>query len=644
MKILAIPCLVFLILLATSELQSQSIINPFQEERENQVQVGMDKMASTYLFLGNFYLEYKLFGGTIKLNQQYIGDGIFSTRFRQVTEDSVVSIQSILFQDDEKFDLEYSIPLYEKIEAVVRNNTTIFNERSDDGRGDLNRISGQGGLRYLFMERSHIEFLAGAENRYQQDLSSTGPLFSLWGKLDELTFDQYKVSSSLIGEKISHSHDRQSSDILFKTNFAGVFDDKNQMLADITYKNQVRDNLVSFAGDSLAEFYTNSRLESRIIANLQLKFALNDELGGLLRFYINDADINHGYKSFNPAVISTGVENTRSDLELSLQGEGNLTLDNFVQDFGIVFYLGNKNYDVRNKFGVTSEDEELLRSKQNLLDHESARTKLYTKTDWLISLSDSLLVDYAVSLYTYDTPSEENEYDRDEFNTYIKIKYGRRFSRVLSAALNTEVQMTHTVNLRASQSAQNNWNRILRFGPEVRWKTKNFMLNPQLEVLANYTVYDFEDPTSGVNSYSFRQFAYKDSLFVNLGKMISLQSRIKLYYSERGILYWDSFSEAPETRKIDFFVKALIFKEFTKLTSVACGLRYFSLTEKNLILSDAASSLDYRQKSIAPETIIQFKFESGTQVNFEGWYEFRKVNSNKIEHIPNFFIRTYLFF
>jgi hypothetical protein len=643
MKKIAIAYLIIIIFLASGELFAQSIVNPFHVEKENQFQVGMDKMASTYLFLGNFYLEYELWGGRLKLNQNYAGDGILSSRTFQIDDTTTKRISEIVFQDDEKFDLEYSLPLYEKIELVIRNNTTIFNERSDGGLGDLHRLSGLAGIRYLLMDDSHIELVGGAENRYQQGINSTGPVISLWSKFNEIKFDQYKINSSLIGEHIKHNYDRESSDLLFRSNFKGLFDTRNSLLADLTYKYQVRDNLVNFAGDSLSKIYTNSRDESRIIANLQMNFSLNESLGGLTRIYINDAHINRGYKSFNPDVISTGVENTLHELQLSLQGEANLRLDKLAQDVGVIFYLRNENNDVRNKYGISEEEEELLRQKQNILDNESTRTKFYTRTDWLLTKNDSLLIDYAVSLYTYDTPSEQNEYDRDEFNTYLKIKYGRKFSRILTAALNAEVQMTHSVNLKSSQSASNNWNRIFRFGPEVRWKTKNFMINPKIEVLANYTVYDFGEIGSGINSYSFRQLSYKDSLFVNLGKMISLQSQIKLYFSERGILYWDSFAEAPETRKVDFFAKLLLFKEFSEMTSVACGLRYFSLTEKNLILNTGRSSLDYRQKTYAPEALIQFKFESGSRVTFQGWYEFRKVNSNKIEHIPNFYIKSYLF-
>ena len=103
--------------------------------------------------------------------------------------------------------------------------------------------------------------------------------------------------------------------------------------------------------------------------------------------------------------------------------------------------------------------------------------------------------------------------------------------------------MDHLVFLKAERSAMNNWNRIFQFNPGIYYNTKSFMMMPQFEILANYTVYDFENISPDVKSFSYRQVGYKDSIFIYLGKMFSLQTNINISYFERGILYWKSFSE-----------------------------------------------------------------------------------------------------
>jgi len=67
------------------------------------------------------------------------------------------------------------------------------------------------------------------------------------------------------------------------------------------------------------------------------------------------------------------------------------------------------------------------------------------------------------------------------------------------------------------------------------------------EVLANYTVYDFEYLTSTISSFTFRQFAWVDSSILSLTGRLAVVWWNNIRYYERGELQWSDFSERPRS-------------------------------------------------------------------------------------------------
>ena len=163
-------------------------------------------------------------------------------------------------------------------------------------------------------------------------------------------------------------------------------------------------------------------------------------------------------------------------------------------------------------------------------------------------------------------------------------------------------------------------------------------MKPSFEILANYTVYDFEKIAPGINSLSFRQVGYRDSIIVGLGKKYSLHSSILIRYYETGILYWNSFAETPQNSNFEQFVKLMFVRKNSGIFSYGIGARYYKLSQKSLTYGISVySGREIDHISIGPEVFVRARFSSGTECSIEGWYEFVDINNRRV-NIPNMFL------
>ena len=163
---------------------------------------------------------------------------------------------------------------------------------------------------------------------------------------------------------------------------------------------------------------------------------------------------------------------------------------------------------------------------------------------------------------------------------------------------------------------------------------------PIFGINANYTTYDFENVITGINSFSFREVSYLDSLQIRLNKNLYFETKDELRYSERGILYWDEFSEQPQRSNFEMFLKGLIIKREENYIFGA-GVRYFKrkdirisefISQNNVILNDF--------ESIAPELIFEYTYDSMNTIKFDFWYEFQSINIDRKNELVNFYLST----
>jgi hypothetical protein len=161
---------------------------------------------------------------------------------------------------------------------------------------------------------------------------------------------------------------------------------------------------------------------------------------------------------------------------------------------------------------------------------------------------------------------------------------------------------------------------VLRLAPRLAYSpSAEFTSTNTFEVLANYTVYDFDSPSSGIRSFAFRQFSFTDSSGFDLTRRLRLEwfSGIKLY--EQGELRWADFSERPLTSFEDQTYVGTIRYLFGRSLLFSAGIRYFS--QRRYLFKGQERSLDHYLRSIGPVTGIVWNVGDHTEFSTKGWFE-----------------------
>ncbi|MGB2867888.1 MAG: hypothetical protein WBD36_05515 [Bacteroidota bacterium] len=273
------------------------------------------------------------------------------------------------------------------------------------------------------------------------------------------------------------------------------------------------------------------------------------------------------------------------------------------------------------------------------LENISRRTSLSTAVNSVLTDDDSLRFLSSVSLLQYDTPDSLNTDDRDEFLFTAGIEEVHRLSSSLILTLAADVTLSHLVYLNRLQSANNNWNRILRFSPKVVYRPSAwFRTANRAEVLANYTVYDFEEQVASVQSFSFRQALWMDSTTIRLTNKIELDFTGSLRLFERGILKWKEFKERPE----NYFVETtmwpqIVFRAQVRMR-VGIGYRFFAQDQYHYESSDRV--FDRGIQTAGPTAFVEWEGGENQRVSLEGWRESQSSDGTRTATVSNLSMRV----
>jgi hypothetical protein len=612
-----------------SQTYDNLFLNPYRQ-RESTVFYGFDKLTNTYLFTGNADIYQNLFGGVFYFSQKYRG--------------TAIKTSTSSYRDDELFNFSFYYPTFENISILARQNWLLSSDSRSIGINKLERLNGLLGMRYQFMDNSFIEAIAGMENNNQIGIYSKGEIFNLNGKLSDIKFEGFSIESTINSEYLKLNYDRINSNIDLNLLLGGSSGENSNLSLKTGYQIINRDYLSPTSISNEIIMPVESRLEKKLTADFSMDFALSQPLGGNIKLSLSDMNVNRDNKKDIESIQLSKVLRKLNELILSAQGEFYYKTSLLTQGIGMSFFTRNEENRLEKKFNIPEQQENYLRSSENQRDNNSSRTRLFLKTIWLPFRMDSLSFNYSVSLFQYDTPSDLNNDDRDEYSTIMNIYYSHKFSNRLSVSLTSELQMTHFVFLKSEKSAMNNWNRIIRFNPAIVWNTKYFMYSPQLEVLANYTVYDYEDVSPGVNSFSFRQIGYRDTIFIKINNRTNFQIQSVLRYYERGILYWNSFKESPQNRSYEQYSKGIFYFTISNNLTIGCGGRIYLLEQKAIenYIAGYLPSGDFKQFSFGPEAALGITFDNQSIVQLRGWYEFQRIYKLDYKKIPNLFIFTTL--
>jgi hypothetical protein len=497
-----------------------------------------------------------------------------------------------------------------------------------------------GGFAYWMFPFLSVSPLAGYRWENQLTRNDRGLSYTLGARTQDIDLDGYALEGN------AQFHQDRLDPRLLERHLA-------QLSAQKTFLGQTRDSLALSFSRNRREFYSfapspasraDNTIESRTdnlfsFANL-LDYEVDQNLLASLYVNVTNRSLDRDIRSDLVATDST----VRFDTQIQ-----EFRLDTYAQ---AVYRSDDGRGSAVARFSYSERDEnhrakpvanappniEILFNTQNrqeqTKDNLSRRTTITGSLALPLSTFDDISVSGAASLLHYDTPSELNLEDRDELLIALTLATRLRISQVLLLSLSVDGSISHLVYLLKERSANNNYNRILRLSPRVEYRPLPGIVSANtFEVLANYTVYDYEQQVALVRSFSYRQFGWMDSTSIDLTSRIGIDffSYLKLY--ERGQLSWSDFTERPENSFVDktYSLQARFIPVRGSLFAI--GIQYFSQTR--YVYETGQKRLEAFLRSIGPTCRIDWEINSYSTIGMRGWYEERMLADGTLKSLPN---------
>ncbi len=595
----------------------------------NYLKLGFDKISGTYIFSGL---------GNLKLDSDF-GQFNLMQNYRSAT----LKTSSQSYRDDQSLLFQYKYQASKLIYLFSNNSWLLSSDSRSIGLNKLETLLGTLGSGINYGKNSYFEINGGFESNTQLSVTSMGPSFGFNGNIEKLEVLDLIINSNLKGKYSILNPDRKNTDLNCSLALKKDYDSENKINASLDYKIMNRD-FIYYPFVLTDRYYIEQREGHRISSAFESDFAIAGLLFGTIRINLNNLRV---IRAFNDSISNFSMSFVRKNLnELTFvfNPEINFHSEKYVHRAGFIYDLRNEDNFITKKFTINEAIKDELQTNESQRDNNSSKSGLYSFLTLIFTNYDTLLFNINTSLLQFDTPSVTNYDDRDEFNAIFDLKYSKKFSDLLSASATLNLQLNHLVYIKAQRSALNNWNRVIKFSPEINYRSSFLSANPSFEILANYTVYDFEDIAPGIKSYSFRQISYRDSLLLPLFKNIKLNTRINIRYFERGILYWKKFAESPQSNNLEQYYRLMIFYNTDISNIFGCGFSFFNLKSGVLKADSKTFSDEYNQQSLSLESEIGINFLSGSFVSFRGWLEFQEINYKIKKVFPNFFILVKYFF
>jgi len=602
----------------TPSLKSDTVVVP------NQSVLGFERNLSTYYWKG------------MASYQGLLGD--WDVRLGELFLSTLIQTDQKFIKDEQNFGLSISRRLADRLWFQFDASSVVL---SDNRAIGINRASIHSALVGAKFQFSKIGFLApsiGVKSDNQTGQMDNGLSYRITSQIGELDLSGYKAnfygrfSEDRITPRKGESH---AAILSIGKDFRGQTRDS----LGVQFLRNRRD--FYFSADSLVKLAfgitnnTEQRIEEIFDVSNQLRYGTGSEL--LFTFntslYRRGISKNIRYKPPNTP-LGTLFDTDISELKLDAFVEGQYQTKRIDAVLRISYGERDEDHQARSFAGADRNRFDLQQASEQLKNNSTRRTTISGNADVSTVAGNRLNLSGFASLLRYDTPRPENTDDRDELLMIFGISDTQKVGTNLTFSLSADAVLNHIVYLFADRSANNNWNRVLRLSPRIEYQpSPRLKTTNAFEVLANYTVYDFEDQVYSVKSFSFRQFSLIDSTTYQLSRRVALDLflRIKLY--ERGQLSWREFRERP----VNYFDDRTYWGQFryalqSDLT-LAVGFRYFSLTRFRYDLSERV--FDNRLVNYGPTCLISWSASETARLQISGWYEVQAQTGAPSQSVSN---------
>ncbi|GAB5465162.1 MAG: hypothetical protein Kapaf2KO_05980 [Candidatus Kapaibacteriales bacterium] len=608
--------------------------------QQNYVRTYVGKQINTYRFDIDANLLQRLGNGSLYLDQDYNGNGLIA--------------DGVSFRDEQRLDIGYLYDLGSSLKAGISHyNSYIADERAL-GVNDLFRAGGRLEVKYEKRKKPtdyrdywdiRTSSFLGSEHNRQVGLEAMG---FVAGAEIVSNFDSPELSSGFSSKTdyLSLSLDRQNLSTQNTASVSRIFGENTftsftafYRLNDRSLLNRLSENLRMF---NESVFSVEQRTEQRYggIFDAGYRLGLTDFI---FSSNIGYADIDRNYlrpvNELNSSKIDRELDEFTANLRTGIKTE----FWGGEKNFNLFYESRREENSTENRFDLDLNEFESLNNQERLRDNRQTVFRMNTDLEFEIDNSSYLEASGFVSILRYDTPSEANNDDRDELTYESGLSYDTQISEYLSYNANLRLFAAHFVYIKSEFSQQNRWNRILSLKQSASYDTEIIEYKPTVELISNYTVFDFENLSGTTPSFSLRQITYSDSLKLNITKNSFINSRFLYRYYERGILFWSDFAETPESSNLERFTSIQFRYDFLNGFEYGLGIRYYALQQDRLSGIQSGSFSNFNQNSIGPEVLVNFRFSNGYRLELNGWYEFQETGTI-ISEVPNFFLTTVIAF
>jgi len=582
---------------------------------------------NTFIWNGNF--------------QKEIHGNEWDAEFYQHIRSRYIKSDKIAIQDEYQGIISLRTRLSERWSLQLNNTSNVV---ADNRVIDLGRMAQHqvlAGFEYMPFSMSSVQALVGYELNSQENERDRGFSYKLGFDSRNIQLEEFDVSlqsywnQSFLGRRSPRTGGMHFQ---FLRDFGGGVEDS--LIIDYGVQRREFYSSLSLAGQQVLGVQHNIfQRDARVleVAN-QIKYHLNQDFSLNVVGGISNTNIDRGYRFIDPTsvILDTRIQEIQFYGNISLQWN----IFDWLESYGKLSYTEREErHSVSNRMTVTDTVFRKQQASANRLENAAQRTM------WTLGLMskptdyDRISLTSSAGILQYDTPDSTNTDDRDELLVTTGIEYIHVFSNQLKLSIVCDLTLFHMVYIHRDQSANNNWNRVIRFSPSIEYTPTSWLrMVTRTEVLANYTVSDYEEQVASIKSFSYRQAMWSDSTSLQLTDKILCNFSGSLRIFERGTLRWKEFIEKPE----DYFVEKAFWPELIWTSDyglkVGIGYRYFS--QDRYRFQDSKKHFNQGIEAVGPTVVIEWIGLGKERMRINGWLEEQKRNQKTIATISNLSIQV----
>ena len=311
---------------------------------------------------------------------------------------------------------------------------------------------------------------------------------------------------------------------------------------------EIGDYRTDLLAQSDYDFYDQRRnYENRLDLNVGARF--NPYSGDSLRFVFSQNSKQY-YAGDSIEQVQIYQRLWQNKLYYNLSARDMIILRTALESREISYFNGRNVFSFRNilqyyhvgrrvSFGaVLRTSDETQDNAGTLTDSRNRQTAMNFQIDYNYNARNRFNLNLAYVKMQYDTPdSVYNNDDRDEQRFVFTFNYFHRFSPLLTMNWQAYAYLFHRIYIFKEQSQNNNWNRVYKLNPRLNYRYGCVFNRLSTQVLANYTVYDFDALYSQPRSFIFRKYTLADSLTLHLFSFNYLGVQGRLELEDKGSFY-----------------------------------------------------------------------------------------------------------